>query len=177
MRIRKRARAGIGAAAVLAAICGCDCARAANDATSDSAQRAGLQSSIAAERRTAITRAVDRVAPSVVTVQTETENAGQSTHLILNGNESALLSADVQNDGVATFSDVTLAEGPSRSVQAECRDASGNVTRSSIASWSVTLAECQVAFTLPDPIEFRRRNSNTGVGDHDDYLVVRHSNT
>lgn len=85
------------------------------------------------------------------TVQTEADNAGQSTHLILNGNENALLSADVQNDGVATFSNVTLAEGPSRSVQAECRDASGNVTRSSIASWSVTLAECQVAFTLPDP--------------------------
>src|SRR6185295_13313685 len=100
---------------------------------------------------------LDGVSPGLQTnfqVQTDAENAGQEVHLILNGDENTTLSATAQGDPAqAVFSNVTLTEGSPRTVQAECRDAEGNTTLSSTASWSVTLAACEVAFTTPTPGE------------------------
>ncbi len=73
-------------------------------------------------------------------LSTDPENAGTEARLILDGNVAGALSATVESN-TATFAGVTLEAGPARTVQGECRDQVGNVTRSAIATWSVTLAE------------------------------------
>ncbi len=84
------------------------------------------------------------------TLTTEAANAGTEARLFLNGDTANPLVTTVQDD-TATFPGVTLSEGPARTVQGECRDPYGNVTLSAVATWSVTLAECEVAIVSPTP--------------------------
>ncbi len=63
-----------------------------------------------------------------------------SVHLLIDGEQSdATATVD---SGVATFADVTLAEGTARRVQAVCSDETGNVTRSTIREWTVDTQPC-----------------------------------
>lgn len=71
-------------------------------------------------------------------VNTDPENGGTTARLILDGDVGGALTATVETN-TATFDNVTLAEGPARTVQGECSDQFGNITRSAIATWSVTL--------------------------------------
>lgn len=71
-------------------------------------------------------------------VNTDPENSGTQARLILDGNVGGALTTTVDGN-TATFANVTLAEGPARTVQGECSDQFGNITRSAIATWSVTL--------------------------------------
>ncbi|MEY2932915.1 MAG: hypothetical protein RL033_3664, partial [Pseudomonadota bacterium] len=73
-------------------------------------------------------------------LQTDPDNTGTEAHLILDGDLGAALSASFVSTSL-TFADVTLAEGPARTVQGECRDQFGNITRSVLATWSVELRD------------------------------------
>jgi hypothetical protein len=81
-------------------------------------------------------------------VTTDAEGAGQAVRLIVDGNESGALSADPDGN-VATFGNVSLSEGVHR-VQGECRDSSGNITRSGVAEWTVDSVGCDIAIISPD---------------------------
>ncbi len=80
-------------------------------------------------------------------VTTDAEGAAQAIRLIVDGNESGARSATP--DGmVALFGNVSLSEGVHR-VQAECRDGSGNVTRSGVSEWTIDTIACDVAMSVP----------------------------
>ncbi len=80
-------------------------------------------------------------------VTTDAEGAAQAIRLIVDGNESGARSA-IPDGMVATFGNVSLSEGVHRA-QAECRDSSGNVTRSGVSEWTIDNVACDVAITLP----------------------------
>lgn len=86
-----------------------------------------------------------------VTVTSDADTTGETTHLILDGDDAGALDATAMAAGsVATslFGGVTLTEGV-RQVQAECEDAAGNITRSSVAMWNVDITACGVALSSP----------------------------
>ena len=79
------------------------------------------------------------------------EAVGQVQRLIVDGNESSARTAAATAMGtsaVASFSNVRLGEGM-HTIQAECRDASGNVVRSSEAMWTVDTVACEIAIASP----------------------------
>ena len=80
-------------------------------------------------------------------VTTDTEGSSQDVRLIIDGNESGALSA-TPSGIVATFGNVDLSEGVHR-VQAECKDAAGNTTRSGVAEWTVDITPCGVTMDEP----------------------------
>lgn len=83
-------------------------------------------------------------------VTTDADGAGQAVQLIIDGNETDALSAmptPSGTDGVASFGNVALSEGVHR-IQAVCKDAAGNPTRTS-AEWTVDVTACDVAVTAP----------------------------
>lgn len=84
-------------------------------------------------------------------VATDEDNAGQRVYLTVDGDLDARLEAEVDADGVASFADVTLAEGLRR-VQAECRDAAGNVARSPVVEWTVDATPCTLSVEPPEVV-------------------------
>ncbi len=79
---------------------------------------------------------------SEVVVQSELDNAGETVRLEVDGAfvPDEVLSADGAN-AEATFDTLTLDEAV-HSVQAECRDAEGNVTLSPATLWTVDITPC-----------------------------------
>lgn len=78
-------------------------------------------------------------------VQTEPENQGHPVQLFVDGDIGGARSANPDAEGLARFAGVTLPEGLGRQVQAECRDAAGNTTRSSVSELDVDITVCDVA--------------------------------
>lgn len=81
-----------------------------------------------------------------VEVQSEGEHVGQAVRLML---DDTFLSDGEElvasgSEALATFADLTLAEG-AHEVQAECRDALGNVTLSPTALWNVDVTPCALS--------------------------------
>lgn len=79
-----------------------------------------------------------------IEIGTESEHAGQAVRLSLDGDDEALPPALVQvtgERGVASFEDVTLAEG-AHTVRAECSDAEGHLTLSPTVEWNVDVEAC-----------------------------------
>lgn len=78
-------------------------------------------------------------------VQTEPDNQGQPVRLFVGGDIDEALSATPDDDGLARFPSVTLLDGERRRVQAECSDAIGNTTRSSVSELTVDTTACDLA--------------------------------
>lgn len=86
-----------------------------------------------------------------VTVTSDEDTADETTRLIIDADDAnALTTTAVASGTVATsnFNDVALSEGV-HAVQAECEDVAGNITRSSVAMWTVDTVACAVALTSP----------------------------
>lgn len=80
-------------------------------------------------------------------VTTDEEGGGQPVRLIIDGNETDALSS-MPDGTIATFGNVPLGEGVHR-VVAECRDGSGNVSRSGAVEWTVDTIACDVGIGSP----------------------------
>jgi hypothetical protein len=84
-----------------------------------------------------------------IVVGTEAEQVGQSVRLEIDGAFDTVPDAQVlldSNSGIATFGNVTLAEG-SRTVRAECSDAFGLKTLSAPAAFDVDVTPCTISIS------------------------------
>lgn len=80
-------------------------------------------------------------------VTTDFDGRNQPVRLIIDGNETDALSMTADGT-VATFGNVALSEGVHR-LQAECRDAAGNTSRSAPVEWMVDVTPCPVSIESP----------------------------
>ncbi|HKP56789.1 MAG TPA: integrin alpha, partial [Polyangiales bacterium] len=78
---------------------------------------------------------------------------GRQVQLIIDQHETNAPSAEAEPNGnkvSATFDDVVLTAGP-HTIEARCRDASGNVTKSGESTWVVDTSACEIDIQQPAP--------------------------
>ena len=83
-----------------------------------------------------------------VEIGTSDEGVGNSVSLIVDGRVRDALTQDAAADGTATFSALDLAQGE-HTIEAQCRDAAGNITSSGEVTWTVDTVACGVDVTDP----------------------------